>query len=179
MLFSTLIVNDQPKQAEVLQKANQGKISPALAQLHLLNKQPGTFLLRDSEVQPGVKIFNYVGSDGKLRESRLTPVDEGFKDSALKVYASLEEFFQENKGDLKFPCPIDPSKVLQIPGAFSSKGYGAIKPFYEKQPGYLAPKAKLLEGHPVGTFLIRDSDLHKECKVINYVNGFKEIKKYV
>ena len=98
--------------SKILAEINHGKISPNAAVIKLAGKPQGTYLLRTSEIDDNVKIFNYVDLDGLIKEFRLTKtVGDAYTDATNKTYPNLEKFLQEKEGlgILKIPFVTVPA----------------------------------------------------------------------
>ena len=197
----TKINNLMPLQIAAINKAphdviamiSHGKISPLEAQSLLNGKPPGTFLLRDSEVQAGVKIFNYVDKDGKFAEYRVLYKANGYIDKDKKFYPSLESFLDTKKDILKQPY-IKPSQAKAVPLPVAPGKSPAHKAVLQPPPpnklsaeiiaqvnmGKISPQKaqSLLQNKAPGTFLLRDSDTLADVKIFNYVSNDGSIKEF-
>ena len=138
----------------------QDKISPAAALGKLKGMPSGTYLVRESDTHSGVIIFNYVASDGSVKEFRFFPHDGVFTDKAGKAYANLAEAFESIKSELRFPWLSDSDKIVQAMVGEISKDSAMLR----------------LKGNLPGTYLIRDDENKKEVKLIDYVDTDGKIK---
>lgn len=146
-------------------KINFGKIPSISVSLKLKDEQTGTYLVRDSEKKPGVKIINYVAENGIVKSFKLNQSAEGYTDQeSNKVYASLKMFIQE-KEELKHPFyNVDEQGFFM-----KTENQGKVSRLVSKL---------ILAGMQPGAFLLRDSELHEGVKVISYVGNNGEYKEY-
>ena len=111
--------------ASLYAQAYHGKISPGTAQSLLTGKPIGTFLIRDSEVDAGTRIFNYIGSSGDMEEFRLKKVVGGYElktyIGTAPVFPSLEKFVEAKAAQLVIPlAPATPLKSSIAPAPVST-----------------------------------------------------------
>lgn len=127
----------------------------------------GDYIVRKSADSPTI-VINFVNADQKVGEYRLSPVEEGFKEQKSKeTYPSIDDFIEGHKETLQ-----------AIKGAAAPK---AAKPAFPKikhpkaiNKNALSPQkaVALLSSESEGTYLIRESEMDANVKIINYASKY-------
>lgn len=177
----------------------QGTLNPLEAKIRLLGMNPGTYLIRSSNIVPGVNIVNYVNASGDVKELILVPKDSGgyqCKENMSATFANLDEFITSKAADLKYPMPHQPIvqqeapssnpfsmhasfiTVLPMPAAAEGSSHEALKQALIKmfKLELQADAQEKLKDKPVGTYLVRDSQVDQKNKVINYVDSTGKVQ---